>query len=208
MAQKFYAVRKGKKTGIFLTWDECKRQVTGFSGAEYKSFPNKEGAEAFLSLDLPTTTGETVMTEDGIPYKENTAIAYVDGSYKAATREFASGAVLFYNKEKITFSEKFDDPELAEMRNVAGEITGSMIVIRYCIENDIKAVEIYHDYEGISKWANGLWKANKSGTKNYAEFCRQAREHVNISFVKVKGHSGDRYNDEADILAKKALGIL
>ena len=36
--KKYYAVRKGKKTGIFQTWDECKLQVTGFSGAEYKRF--------------------------------------------------------------------------------------------------------------------------------------------------------------------------
>lgn len=38
MMTKFYAVRKGKKTGIFSTWDECKEQVTGYKGAIYKSF--------------------------------------------------------------------------------------------------------------------------------------------------------------------------
>ena len=35
---KFYAVQKGKQTGIFGTWDECRRMVQGFSGAVYKSF--------------------------------------------------------------------------------------------------------------------------------------------------------------------------
>ena len=29
-----------------------------------------------------------------------------------------------------------------------------------------------------------------------------------VHFVKVKGHSNDKYNDMADQLAKKALGIL
>lgn len=38
MAKKFYAVRKGKKTGIFDTWDDCKDAVSGYSGAEYKGF--------------------------------------------------------------------------------------------------------------------------------------------------------------------------
>ena len=38
MANKFYAVRSGRETGIFETWDECKRLVTGFKGAEYKGF--------------------------------------------------------------------------------------------------------------------------------------------------------------------------
>lgn len=26
---KFYAVKEGKKTGIYHTWDECKEQVNG-----------------------------------------------------------------------------------------------------------------------------------------------------------------------------------
>ena len=38
MAQKFYAVRKGRQTGLFTKWDDCKAQVQGYSGAVYKSF--------------------------------------------------------------------------------------------------------------------------------------------------------------------------
>lgn len=43
--QKFYVVWKGRKTGIFKTWDECKAQVEHFPGAEYKSFDNRQQAE-------------------------------------------------------------------------------------------------------------------------------------------------------------------
>ena len=46
--KKIYAVRKGHKTGLFYTWDECKKAVHGYSGAEYKGFLTKEEAEAFL----------------------------------------------------------------------------------------------------------------------------------------------------------------
>ena len=35
---KFYAVRKGRKPGIYSTWSECEAQVKGFPKAEYKSF--------------------------------------------------------------------------------------------------------------------------------------------------------------------------
>ena len=48
MAKKFYAVRKGYNTGIYESWDECKKQTSGFSGAEFKSFPTKEEAMAFI----------------------------------------------------------------------------------------------------------------------------------------------------------------
>ncbi len=39
---KYYVVWKGRKTGIFTSWDECSAQVTGYPEAEYKSFESKE----------------------------------------------------------------------------------------------------------------------------------------------------------------------
>ena len=47
--QKYYAVRKGKKPGIYLTWPECKKQVDGFANARYKSFTSRVEAEKFLT---------------------------------------------------------------------------------------------------------------------------------------------------------------
>lgn len=203
MAKKYYAVRAGRKTGVFETWDQCKAQVMGFSGASYKSFPTREEAEAFVSGNSAETK-----TSSGSPLSgENTAVAYVDGSYHVGTGEFACGAVLFWQGETHTFSQKFTDPELAQMRNVAGEIKGSETVIRWCLEQGVPALEIHHDYEGIAKWCTGEWKANKEGTKAYQAFYRQASETMHIRFVKVKGHSGDTYNDMADRLAKEALGM-
>src|SRR5699024_403503 len=44
--KKYYVVWSGKKTGIFETWDDCKKQVLGVKGAKYKSFPSKQEAVA------------------------------------------------------------------------------------------------------------------------------------------------------------------
>lgn len=38
-------VWKGRKTGIFTNWAECSAQVSGFNGAEYKSFEDRRQAE-------------------------------------------------------------------------------------------------------------------------------------------------------------------
>ena len=46
----FYAVAKGRKTGIFHTWPECQEQVVKFKGARYKKFDSKEAAEEFIKL--------------------------------------------------------------------------------------------------------------------------------------------------------------
>jgi len=53
MAKKIYAVQKGKKTGIFNTWEECQKQINGFSGAIYKSFKTteKDLAKKFIQGD-------------------------------------------------------------------------------------------------------------------------------------------------------------
>ncbi|NJL22894.1 MAG: ribonuclease H [Leptolyngbyaceae cyanobacterium SM1_3_5] len=47
---KYYAVMKGRQTGIFTSWSKCEAQVKGFSGAIYKSFSTKAEAEAALDL--------------------------------------------------------------------------------------------------------------------------------------------------------------
>ena len=46
---KYYAIAKGKKPGIYTSWDECKNYVHGFSNAKYKSFPTIEQAEAYYA---------------------------------------------------------------------------------------------------------------------------------------------------------------
>ena len=194
MAKKYYAVKKGLTPGIYLTWEDCRKNITGFPGAEYKGFETAAEAAAFLEGSAP-------MTEPGA------AMAYVDGSYNVVTKEYSCGVVLFHDEKTEYFSRKFSDPERALMRNVAGEIEGSMCAMSYCMEHGIGALTIYYDYAGIEKWCTGGWKANKEGTIAYRDFYEKASRQVQIRFVKVKGHSGDKYNDLADKLAKQAVGL-
>ncbi|CAG8828723.1 35447_t:CDS:1, partial [Racocetra persica] len=37
-----------RKTGIYLTWDECKAQVNKFRNAMYKKFPTRTEAQNFI----------------------------------------------------------------------------------------------------------------------------------------------------------------
>lgn len=48
--QKYYVVWVGRKTGIFSSWEECKKSVEGFENAKYKSFDTKKEAEEALSI--------------------------------------------------------------------------------------------------------------------------------------------------------------
>ena len=141
------------------------------------------------------------------------AIAYVDGSYNIRTKQFSYGVVFFTGNtnpdgtaEEIHMSKAFSHEELAEMRNVAGEIMGAGQAMKTARTLGIKELVIFHDYEGISKWCTGQWKAKKTWTQKYKKFYDEVSADVKISFVKVTGHSGDKYNDLADLLARKAVG--
>ena len=48
--QKYYVVWQGKKPGIYTDWDECKEQVHGVVGAQYKSFDTMTEAEAAIKM--------------------------------------------------------------------------------------------------------------------------------------------------------------
>ena len=132
--------------------------------------------------------------------------AYVDGSFDKETARFAYGCIMLDGDNTVAMmSAADDDPELASMHNVAGEIKGAEAAIQFCLDHGVKELTIFHDYEGIAKWPLGLWKANKLGTQAYRDFYKEAVKSMKISFVKVKGHSGNKYNDMADKLAGSAL---
>lgn len=203
MAGKYYVVRKGKAPGIYRSWEECKAQVHGFSGAEYKSFKTEAEAKDYMG----DSTGQK--TEDQT-VKDDTPVVeiYVDGSYHSGTNEFSYGMIILQNGEELKHAEKYKDKELAAMHNVAGEIKGAEAAMRYAVEHSLKKIIIYHDYEGIAKWCTGAWRTNKEGTKAYKKYYDSVKDLVDISFVKVTGHSNNKYNDIADELAKQALGII
>lgn len=229
MAGKYYAVKAGKKTGIFRTWEECQASVNGYSGAVFKSFKTKE--EAVLYLDggrkmekafgqeeaekepalkkpvLRTGASKRNFQVKDVLNGQNCVKIYVDGSYNKITREFSYGMVVLKEDGEERFNRKFSDKELSSMRNVAGEIKGAEAAMQYALDHKLPAIAIYHDYEGIARWCLGEWKTNKEGTKAYKAFYDKACGQVDIRFVKVAGHSNDKYNDMADELAKEALGI-
>lgn len=205
-AKKTYAVRRGRETGLFETWSECQKQVIGFSGAEYKSFKTLEEAKSYLDGIVNDVCAEKFTTDDGNQSTE-VIIAYVDGSYDLKTHQYGSGVVILWRGEKLEFSFKGDNPAFVDMRNVAGEIAGAQRAMEFAVENKAKKLVIYYDYEGIEKWCTGAWRAKKEGTQMYAKAYHQLKEKIAIEFVKVIAHTGDKYNEEADILAKKALGL-
>lgn len=199
MAKFYYAVKKGRSKGIYNTWKECEEQVKGYSGGEYKKFSTYREAEEFIGNEK----NQEKVEEEGL--KSNEAMAYVDGSFDISNFTYSYGVVFITKEGKDTYSGREDNKHMAEMRNVSGELKGAMVAMDLAVEKAMDTLYLYFDYTGIEQWAVGNWKTNKEGTKAYKRYYDSIKDKLKVVFIKVKAHSGLKYNEEADQLAKDAL---
>lgn len=206
MAAKFYAVRKGRTPGIYLNWEECKAMVDGFSGMQYKSFSTLEQAQEYMGVPVQPT--DPVLQAEPVQPAEPECYAFVDGSFNAAAGVYGYGGFLCIQGEKEYIQGSGNEAEMASMRNVAGEVLGSMAAIARAVELGLPELTVYYDYMGIEMWATGAWKRNKRGTIAYYDYVQSVKGRIALHFVKVKGHSGVAGNEEADRLAKEAAGVI
>lgn len=134
--------------------------------------------------------------------------AYIDGSYNEEKDIYGSGIFTLYNGNMNKYIRPGKCVESKKYRNVAGELEASIWAIKQAIKEKAKTVVIYHDYEGVAKYAEGSWKAKKEYTKAYKAKFEQLNKKVAVKFVWIKSHKGHKYNELADMLAKKAVGLL
>ncbi len=125
---------------------------------------------------------------------------YVDGSFIDGATGY--GAVILKNGSAVDeLSGAVAASETDGTRQVAGELAGVKVALNWCLEHSVTEVSIFYDYLGIEKWARGQWKTNQPLTKAYARFVGECP--IKIRWHKVASHTGNRWNDRADALAKQ-----
>lgn len=137
--------------------------------------------------------------------KKKGAVAYVDGSYNQVAGICGYGIVFF--------DQDGSDPELISGNcyggswNVSGEIVAALEAVRKALSYGCESIDIFHDYMGVSEWVTGNWRAKTPETVRYSRKMLDYLDMIKISFTHVKAHTGDRWNEEADRLAKQGAGI-
>ena len=171
--------------------------------------PEYSDSEESDRLDSLLDQIEAEISEEGQKAEEKKAearpiwVAYIDGSYNRRKNRYGYGVVILEAGEIIRREYGGGMPLPSENGwNINGELAAAECAIQLALDNNCKELVIFHDYAGVGKWADHHWNTTKDYVREYISFVEKARETVKISFVHVKGHSGVKYNEMADDLAK------
>jgi ribonuclease HI len=185
--QKFYAIKSDNEKKIVTTWTECEKLTHGVKGVLFKSFGSREEAQAWLDgMDAPAPDGIRV---------------FVDGSFSPGFAHSGWAFVVTDNDKEIARGSGITAFE-AESRNIDGEVMASFQAMRWLDAHDMNGV-ICHDYEGIARWAKGEWQAKSNIAQMYVKASKPYLHRV--QFEKVAAHTGVKWNELVDKLAKEAI---
>ena len=146
MAGKFYAVKNGKSSGnLYLMGMHVKVWCMDFRELSIKGLRHAQKRNSFWK-------------KKNEEQKEPENYAFVDGSFNSATSVYGYGGFLVTKGERHVISGSGNDPQMASMRNVAGEVLGSMAAVKEAVAMGLTDLTIYYDYMGIEMWATGAWK--------------------------------------------------
>jgi ribonuclease HI len=154
--KKYYVVWKGRKTGIFTTWSECKEQIHLFEGAQYKSFKTQKEAEAaFQKPYIPEYISQPKQSKIAFgtkPIKDSIA---VDAACSGSTLKMEYQGVYVANGKLIFRQGPFD-----EGTNNIGEFLAIVHALAMCKKEKL-IQPIYSDSKTAIAWV----KKKKANTK-------------------------------------------
>ena len=155
--QKFYVVWKGRKPGIYTSWAECEAQVKGFTGAEYKSFPNREMAENAFRNTYKEYEGKPGSSQQWLfaPIKPVLPSICVDAACSGSPGPLEYRGVLTETGEQIFHAGPFPDGT-----NNVGEFLAIILAMDWLITKKLD-LPIYSDSASAIAWV----KAGKCNTK-------------------------------------------
>lgn len=204
----FYAVKRGKVTGIYRTWDECKKNTDGFPKAVFKKFLTSEEAESYM--DEPINEPREMNEEEVHEFISDPSVTYsfIDGSCNPATMVYGYGGYIRHEGKRHYLQGSGKDEEMIAMRNIAGELLGSVKMVDKALELGIKKISVFYDYVGIEMWATGRATRKTRIQSHYYNLMQEAMKAIDIEFIKVKAHIGIEGNELVDRLAKEAVGVI
>jgi ribonuclease HI len=151
--KKFYVVWRGRRTGVFSSWNVCKKQIDGFEGAEYKSFANLDEAEIAATKKYAAYIGKNTKkptlssaekAKYGRPILESIS---VDAACAGNPGKMEYRGVLTHNKKQI-----FIQGPYKKGTNNIGEFLALVHGIALLKSKNQEDIPIYSDSKIAMSW--------------------------------------------------------
>ncbi|MCF7822626.1 MAG: ribonuclease HI [Candidatus Marinimicrobia bacterium] len=224
-ANKFYAVFQGKQPGIYNAWEDVNKQVSGFKGAKYKSFSNRDEAVEWLRecvLSAKESVDESLIeiikthlsdfpssTVHSSRRSENQIIIHTDGGASPNPGVGGYGVVLekgSYRKELSAGYQLTTNNRMELMACIAAlqALNEPSELILY---TDSKYVVDSITKGWVERWRTKGWKKSDGQLAENIDLwiiLVDLLEIHSVQFQWVKGHAGNKENERCDVLANGA----
>jgi ribonuclease HI len=231
MAQKFYVVWKGSKTGVFDNWGTVQNVTAGRSDSQFMGFPSRAEAESAFaesytkalmkrSLSKGGSSSSTNKVASSKPLSSSRTVSndadiniYCDGACSPNPGNSGTGVAVY---QQSTLTELWYGLYEPNGTNNTAELNGMLEAFRLAKRFSVngKSVQILSDskysIDAITKWATGWknkgWKkADGQPIKNpeLVQACYSLYQEIknNITINHVKGHANIEGNELSDRMA-------
>jgi ribonuclease HI len=159
---KYYVVWVGAKPGIYLTWEDCKKQIHGYPQAKYKSFESRPAAEAAFKAGTPTYSQSNSGVKKTTSPKPGTSAGIIKQSLSVdAACSGNPGDMEYRGVDTASGKEYFKVGPLKDGTNNIGEFLAIVHALALLKNKNLPNYPIYTD----SKTAIGWVQKGKCNTK-------------------------------------------
>ena len=230
-SSSFYAVARGRRSGIFKSWEEAKSQVEGFPQAKHRKFKTRAEAEEYLesnrSNKFPDEKThairprvEQVVDDERIP--SDAIKAFTDGACcnNGKSNASAAFAVIWPEHRAFDYSARLSGKLQTNNRAEYSAVIKCLEVSSLIDPTGTKPLVIYTDSlllirtinEWIPNWMRRSWKKSDGGEIANLDLVKRLNDLKKtrpLHLVHVRAHTGGSdwksfWNDQVDKLAQQA----
>jgi ribonuclease HI len=212
----YYAVARGRSTGIFETWGECLTSIDKFSGAVYKKFTTHDAAQVFLNTHAAPSSSAPAASSPPPAY-----YVYTDGAcaHNGRSNAIAGIGVYFGPDDPRNVSQRVEGKQSNNTAELTALLTACMLIvpdaragIRVGIMSDsvyaIRCATSYGQAQAAAGWTKDI--PNKDLVRQVYEVYQSIAPNVTLTHVMAHTGKSDAHsvgNDGADRLANAAIGL-
>jgi ribonuclease HI len=148
---KYYVVWEGHQTGIFDSWDNCKKQVDGYTAAKYKGFASLDEAKGAAGSNAWNYIGKAAKFSIDSDLRKSYGNPLKQAICVDAACSGNPGILEYRGVNMATGKEIFHRGPFAEGTNNIGEFLGIVTGLAWLKQNNL-SLPLYSDSRNAIAW--------------------------------------------------------